>query len=135
MAHSLEARSPFLDQDIVQFAASLPEAYKRRGNAGKLVLKRACADLLPEDIQTRPKQGFGVPIGQWFRRELRELVCDALLDPRARGRGLFRIEAIRALLAEHQQGRHDHSSRLWALLVFELWQRQFTDQPRPARST
>ena len=127
MANSLEARSPFLDQDIVQFAASLPEGYKRRGNAGKLVLKRACADLLPEDIQTRPKQGFGVPIGQWFREELREMLYDVLLGACARQRGLFRTEAVANLLHEHQSGKCDHSSRLWALLVLELWQRQFLD--------
>ena len=131
MGHSLEARSPFLDHKVVESAARLPEEYKRRGRTAKFLLRHACADLLPPDVRRRPKQGFGVPIGRWFRRELRELAQEMLLGPQARQRGFFQVASIKSLLDNHQEGREEHSARLWSLLVLELWQRQFLDQALP----
>jgi asparagine synthase (glutamine-hydrolysing) len=127
MAHSLELRSPFLDHEVLELGISLPDRLKVRGREGKLALRDAFADDLPEQIATRGKAGFGVPLARWFREDLRDLARDALLGERARGRGCFRPEAIEGLLAEHQSGRADHGHRLWCLLVLELWQREHVD--------
>jgi asparagine synthase (glutamine-hydrolysing) len=122
MAHGLEARSPFLDRALVEHAASLPDGLKRRGRAGKRVLKAAARGLLPPETLRRRKQGFVVPLGAWFRGELRERVGDLLLDhPRLAGR--LRRGAVERLVHEHQQGAADHGHRLWALLTLELWLR------------
>lgn len=121
MAASLEARSPFLDVEHVEFAARLPEAMKWRGGAGKWLLKRAFGDLLPRGILARPKQGFAVPLGVWFRGRLGEVARDRLLDPAAFVAPLFDRAQIAALLREHRAGRADHGKRLWALLLIEEW--------------
>jgi asparagine synthase (glutamine-hydrolysing) len=83
---------------------------------------------LPVSVRRRPKMGFGVPLGHWFRNELRDFTRDVLLDERALARGYFRPEAVRNLVEDHQTGRYDHSYRLWALLVLELWQREWLDK-------
>jgi asparagine synthase (glutamine-hydrolysing) len=129
MAHSLECRGPFLDHRVVELAAALPIDRKLRLHPGrsKVVLKRAFADLLPPAIRTRPKMGFGVPIGRWFREELKDELRGVLLDPICLGRGLFRPEAIRDLVDQHADGRRDHAPRLWALLMLELWFRRHMD--------
>jgi asparagine synthase (glutamine-hydrolysing) len=132
MAHSLEVRSPLLDQEIVEFAASLPVEFKLRGRTLKYLLKRAMEGVLPPQILTRGKMGFGVPIDRWFRHELRELAYDTLLDSRAASRGLLRPEAVRRYLDEHVAGRAHHHHRLWALLMLELWHRTFIDRRCPA---
>ena len=123
MAHGLEARSPFLDRDLTTYAASLPDDYKRRGAAGKVVLKEALRGLVPDDVLTRPKQGFGLPLGEWFRGELAPLVADTLLD-RPRLAGHLRADTVRRLYDEHQSGRADRGHALWTLLVLELWLRK-----------
>ena len=107
MAHSLECRGPFLDHRVVELAAAMPLDRKLRLRSGrsKVVLKQAFADLLPPAIKTRSKMGFGVPIGRWFRDELKDELRDVLLDPVCLGRGLFRPEAIENLVAEHVEGR------------------------------
>lgn len=127
MAHSLEVRQPFLDYRLVEFAASLPSSLKFRRGRGKLLLRRAFGDLLPPQIWTRPKMGFGVPVDHWFRHELRDMTRDVLLDQTARARGIFRPEAVELLIDEHQSGQFDHAYRLWALLFLELWQREWVD--------
>jgi len=128
MAHSLEVRSPFLDQEVADLSARIPLEWKRRGRQGKQILVDTFADLLPPGIATRPKMGFGVPLDSWFRGELRPLLEQVLLDPQALRRGWFEPGAIRRLIAEHVENRWDHSYRLWALLVFELWQQRFLDE-------
>lgn len=125
MAHGLEARSPFLDHEVMELAASLPVSLKRRGRESKYLLKRAFADLLPAANVDRPKMGFGVPVGDWFRGPLRELLEDALLSEQARRRGIFASTALRTLVADHIEGRAEHSNRLWSLLMLELWLREF----------
>lgn len=122
MANSLEARSPFLDHHLLEWAAALPTRLHVRGSQTKTLLKRAVAPWLPPELLRFPKQGFGVPLAAWLRGELRDLAHDVLTDDTARGRGLFRPEAVRALLRRHANGA-DHSARLWALLQFELWHR------------
>jgi asparagine synthase (glutamine-hydrolysing) len=87
---------------------------------------------MPEDLVMRPKQGFGVPVGDWFRNEQRDWIGDLLLDERSRGRGYFRAETVGRLLDDHVSGRADHSARLWSLAMLELWHRQYIDVPVPA---
>ena len=134
MAHSLECRGPFLDHRVVELAAAMPLWRKLDVLTGrsKKILKQAFADLLPTAIKTRSKMGFGVPISGWFRGELRHELEAVLLDPVALGRGLFRPAEIERLVQEHAQGRREHSHRLWALLMLELWFRKHLDEPSAA---
>jgi len=128
MAHSLEARSPFLDHKVMEFAAALPATFKLHGLTTKYILKKAFSSLLPREILHRKKMGFGVPLNRWFRSELRPLAYDILLDSRCAGRGYFRPKAVQRLLDEHSSMRADHSYRIWALLILELWHRMFIDK-------
>jgi len=124
MAHGLEARSPFLDHRFVEFCATIPPEWKyRRGNK-KRILKEALAPILPHDILYRKKQGFAIPIHQWFRGELGTLWRDALLAPGARITSLIEPKALAGLIDAHAKGRSDEGYRLWALLVLELWLRE-----------
>ena len=130
MAYGLEARSPFLDHELMEFAASLPASLKVSGREKKVVLRDALAEWLPRDLLDRPKQGFGVPLARWLRQDLREFAYDVLLDPASLDRGYFRGPAVEQLLRTHVEGREDLSSELWTLLFGELWQREFVDAPR-----
>ncbi len=125
MAHSLEVRQPFLDYRVVEFAASLPLSLKFRRGTGKLLLRRAFGHLLPRAIWNRKKMGFGVPLENWFRQELRELTHDTLLSDSTRIQEWFRRDAIEKLVAEHESKQFDHAYRLWSLLVLELWLREW----------
>jgi asparagine synthase (glutamine-hydrolysing) len=125
MANGLEARSPFLDHEVMEFAARLPVEIKFRGGRLKSLLKRAFADLLPPENVNRRKMGFGVPVGQWFRGPLSDLLRDALLSRRSLDRGYFRESEVRRLADEHLGRRADHSFHLWNLLMLELWHREF----------
>jgi asparagine synthase (glutamine-hydrolysing) len=127
MAYALEARSPLLDHELLEFAATIPADLKVRGGQKKWILREALRGWLPDDVLDRPKQGFSVPIGDWFRGELRGLVRDVLLDPGALGRGYFRPEAVRTMLDHHLAGTHDNGKRLWSLFMLELWHREFSD--------
>jgi asparagine synthase (glutamine-hydrolysing) len=127
MAHSLEARSPFLDHEFMEFAATIPSNLKVRGRVKKHILKRALSGLLPDEILHRPKMGFGMPIDHWFRHELRDLAYDTLLGPRCLARGYFRPEALRRLLDEHTRGTANWHYLLWTLLMLELWHRTYVD--------
>ncbi len=131
MAHSLEVRSPFLDHHVVEFAAALPPSMKLRGLSQKYLLRKVMKGVLPDTILRRKKMGFGVPIDQWFRQELRDMAYDLLLDQRARQRGYFRLDVVRRYLDDHVAGRGHHHSQLWSLLMLELWQRMFIDQSCP----
>jgi asparagine synthase (glutamine-hydrolysing) len=127
MAHGLECRGPFLDHRVVELAAAMPLDRKMRFRPGrsKVVLKRAFADLVPRPIQTRRKMGFGVPVGRWFQNELRAELSEILLDRSTHDRGLFRPEAVQALVDDHVAGRREHGNRLWALVMLELWLRNY----------
>ena len=133
MAHSLECRGPFLDHRVVELAAAMPLDRKLRLRPGrsKVVLKQAFADLLPPAIRTRPKMGFGVPIGRWFRDELKDELQrrPARPDlPRIAGCSAPRRSATS--WTEHVDGRREHAPRLWALLMLELWFRRHMDTSR-----
>ncbi len=132
MAHALEARSPFLDTELMEMAASIPAALKLPGMRKKGLLRDALIPWIPEEILRRPKQGFCVPMAQWLRQDLRDFAAEILLDPITRGRGYFREEAVRDVLERHRNGVADHASQIWALLVEELWQREFVDQQSSA---
>jgi asparagine synthase (glutamine-hydrolysing) len=125
MAHSLELRSPLLDHEVVELGLALPDRLKARGREGKVALRRAFAAELPPEVAERGKTGFGVPLGRWFRDDLRELAGDAL----ATDRGWFRPETVTRLLDEHVSGRRDHGHRLWCLLMLELWVREHVESP------
>ena len=129
MAYSLEGRSPFLDHELMEFAATLPADMKMRGTEGKLILKKALRGRVPDEILDRPKMGFGVPLVHWFREELRDLPAERLLDRSALERGYFRRGAIETLIQEHREGTADHSWRLWALLALDSWHREVADVP------
>jgi len=131
MASSLELRSPLLDHEVLALGVSLPDRLKTSGLRGKIALRRAYADALPPEVAARGKAGFGVPLADWFRGELRPLAADVLLDERTRARGQLRLEAVRRLLDEHASGRADHGHRLWCLLMLELWQRTHVESEAP----
>jgi asparagine synthase (glutamine-hydrolysing) len=128
MAYGLEARSPFLDHPLVEFAATLPSRLKLRGAHKKYILKEAVKPLLPQAIIDRPKMGFGVPLAAWFRNELKELAGDVLASESLRARGYFRPPVVRRLLDEHFRGARSWHPQLWNLLMLELWHRAFVDR-------
>lgn len=123
MAHGLEVRSPFLDTALVEFASLLRPSLKVRGLSLKRVLKRAVGDLLPADILSRPKRGFGVPLDRWFREDLKAY-ARATLESGASVRGYLNGVQLDALLAEHDSGRVNHGHALWTLLTLELFLRR-----------
>ena len=127
MAVSLEARSPFLDHHVMEYAASLPEKLKLRGLTTKYLLKRVLKRLVPEENLTRSKMGFGVPISHWFRGAMQPFLRETLLSDKALARGLFKPEAVRNFVDRHVDGKADHSQRLWSLLMLELWFERFID--------
>jgi len=131
MSTSLECRSPMLDHKVMELAARMPLEVKQSLNQGKRVLIETFADLIPPDIQTRKKMGFGVPIDHWFRNELKELLYDVLLSQQATDRGILQRDVVERLIQEHTSGVFDHAYRLWNLLCLELWQRMYLDEAPP----
>ena len=130
MFNSLETRAPMLDQYLVEYVASLPSTIRTRNGVLKYLLKKVAADLLPAEILTRRKQGFGVPIKHWFRGDLNSYAHDVLLSTRAQQRGIFDPEFIRNLLKAHASTKWvNHSSAIWTLLCLELWFEIYMDEP------
>ncbi len=127
MANSVETRSPFLDHKLIEFTAQIPVQLKLKGFTSKYILKEAIRNLLPREIVHRDKMGFGVPIGEWFRQELKGYVQEILLHKRCISRGYFKKETVQQLLDEHISGKIDHGYRLWILLNLELWHQMFID--------
>jgi asparagine synthase (glutamine-hydrolysing) len=127
MANSLEARSPFLDHKVIEFAASLPENLKAKGFETKFLLKRVASGLVPREVIYRRKMGFGVPIGNWFRGEMKDFLCQILLSEKSLNRGIIRSEIIKKYACEHIAGERDHAFQLWTILMLELWFQQFID--------
>lgn len=125
MAHSLEGRSPYVDQRVVEFVAAIPAELKLRGRHLKYIQRRIAEDYLPEPLLHRRKQGFGFPLAYWFRNELRGLTAEIFRNSELATAGLFQPDAMLAMLEEHATGRMDHNYRLWLLLNLELWHRQF----------
>ena len=121
MAASLELRSPFLDHDLVNLGLSLPVDMKVSRRQGKLILREAFADILPPEVLSAPKRGFGLPLARWLREDLQPMLKDVLLGPELQREGIFRIESLAGLINDHVRGKYDHSHRLWALLVLGRW--------------
>jgi asparagine synthase (glutamine-hydrolysing) len=128
MAHGLECRQPFLDYRLVEFAASLPASLKFRFGRGKRLLRRTFERLLPRQIWTRKKMGFGVPLGDWLKNELREMMRERLLSSESRCHQFLKPDAIEVLVDQHMTGRVNHCYRLWNLLVLESWLRRWPTQ-------
>lgn len=127
MAAGVEVRVPFLDLDLVEFAARIPDRFKQRGRTGKWVLKKAMEPLLPHDVIYRPKTGFGAPLRRWLRHELRELVHDTLSVESLRRRGLFDPLAVQRMIEDNASGRRDAAYTILALMCIEIWCRRFLD--------
>ena len=127
MANSLEARSPLLDHEVIEFAASLPENLKMRGFETKSLLKKVAANLVPREVIYRRKMGFGVPIGNWFRGEMKDFLCEVLLSEKSMNRGIIKPEMIKKYVDEHISAKRDHAQQLWTLLMLELWFQKFID--------
>jgi asparagine synthase (glutamine-hydrolysing) len=132
MANSLEARSPFLDRELIEFAATLPDDLKLHGRTTKVLLREAFADLLPADIAARGKMGFGVPLGTWFRGDLRGYLNDMLLGRDARYRTYLARDYVQTLVARHLSGQSNLGHQLWSLLCFEQWLRLLPTWRRPS---
>jgi asparagine synthase (glutamine-hydrolysing) len=121
MAHSLEVRAPLLDQEIVRFALSLPDAWVLDASGGKRILRDVLYRYLPRTLFDRPKQGFSIPLKRWFAAEARETVAALARKSRLLDTGWFRADGIAALVDEHARGDRDHSDRLYALLFLDTW--------------
>ncbi len=129
MATSLEARVPLLDHIFLEWVTALGPQWKMRKGEQKFILKKLAARVgVPSEVLNRPKQGFALPLGAWMCGELKELVSTTLLDAQTLQRGYFQPNGVKRMLDEHLQGRRDHSARLWRLLIFELWHRNFLAQ-------
>ncbi len=126
MAASIESRVPFLDHKLVEFTAKMPTRMKIRGKTTKWILREAMRGILPEEILTRPKMGFPVPLGEWLRGEFKSYVDEYVLSERASARGIFNPNFVRELVARHNAGE-DHATRIFRLINLEIWHRQFID--------
>jgi asparagine synthase (glutamine-hydrolysing) len=129
MAHSIEARVPLLDHKLVEFAATIPPELRLRNGTTKYIFKRALRGLLPDEIIDRPKRGFAIPLGRWFRGQLGDFVRDLLLSETSRRRGIFNTAYIEQLVHRHEKGR-ERDFQLWTLISFELWCRTVLDSSR-----
>lgn len=129
MATSLEARAPLLDHQLIDFAARIPYEYKLRDGTGKYLLKQAARRLLPPEVMQKRKQGFAIPVAQWLRHDLKELLLDTLSDRSFRERGIFNEQGVRHCVESHLAGKRDYSEQLWLLLTYEMWAKRFLDRP------
>ncbi|MCC7207908.1 MAG: asparagine synthase (glutamine-hydrolyzing) [Anaerolineae bacterium] len=125
MLASLEVRCPLLDHEVFEFMARIPSRYRMNLTASKILLKKAVGDLLPPQIHTRNKWGFSIPLGEWLRGPLADMLCDTLLSPNAASHALFDAGRIHLMFDHNLNGTADHASRLWSLLCLELWMREY----------
>jgi asparagine synthase (glutamine-hydrolysing) len=128
MAHALEVRVPFVDQQVVDVAGKIPLRQKLAGGITKGLFRKAMTPLLPKEIIEAPKRGLNLPIALWFRTDLRDWVRSVLAPERLAERGYFKPKTVATLLDEHESGWQDHSLFLWALVVLEEWHRMYVDQ-------
>jgi asparagine synthase (glutamine-hydrolysing) len=131
MAVSLETRPPLLDHKVVEFVATLPPRFKLKGFESKHILKKAASRLVPQEILSRRKQGFRLPIAEWLRDRLRGMAEDLLLGPTATQRGYFKKSELETLWRDHVSGRRDNAHQIWSLILLELWHRKYIDDSRP----
>ena len=128
MAHSLEVRVPILDHELVDWASGVDSSMKLNGKEGKYFFKRALESRLPKDVLYRPKMGFGVPIAQWLREDLRDQARERLLSDDLHSTGLFDRKFVSYMLDRHETGRSDFSAPLWALMMFDGFRRAVLDR-------
>ncbi|MDD4899236.1 MAG: asparagine synthase (glutamine-hydrolyzing) [Candidatus Omnitrophica bacterium] len=127
MANSLEARSPFIDHQLIEFVAKLPGRFKIRGFVKKYILKKIIKDFIPAGNIKRSKMGFGVPVGKWLKGDLKGFLFDNLLSKKSLERGYFKPAAVKELVYRHVENKEDFSFQIWSLLMFELWHQRFID--------
>jgi asparagine synthase (glutamine-hydrolysing) len=127
MAVSLEARSPFLDHNLIEFAASLPDNLKIKNFELKYLLKKIAAKLVPPEVVYRRKMGFGIPVSHWFRGEMKDFVKQILLSENFAKRGIVNPHYVEKLIDEHTSRKQDHGWKLWILIMLELWFQKFID--------
>jgi asparagine synthase (glutamine-hydrolysing) len=130
MANSLEVRAPILDHKFMELAASMPSSIKLQGTNGKYIFKKALERMLPASVLYRRKMGFGVPLALWFRRDLKDLTHNVILD--SRNDTFLNPATVKHVWQEHQSGLRDRSTELWTLLMFKLWERQFLKSAKPS---
>ncbi|MBM4314113.1 MAG: asparagine synthase (glutamine-hydrolyzing) [Deltaproteobacteria bacterium] len=125
MPVSLALRTPMLDNDLLDFINSLPPQYKSRGTRTKIILKKALEGILPEEILSRGKKGFGMPVAFWLRNELKGLMLDLLSPEKIKREVIFRPQKVQALMQDHLSGKKDNRKPLWALICYELWRQNY----------
>jgi asparagine synthase (glutamine-hydrolysing) len=128
MAFGLEARVPFLDHHLVEWAFHLPDKHKLSGSNGKLIVKKALESYLPDRLIYRQKHGFNVPLQVWMQGQLQEMTRDVLSSGPVRKRGLLQPAAVESMLNSHFRGEKDNSDQIFALMVLELWFQQYVDR-------
>ncbi|HEC92727.1 MAG TPA: asparagine synthase, partial [Candidatus Atribacteria bacterium] len=128
MAVGLEARVPFLDHNLVEFAFSIPANCKIRGITTKYILKKAMSRFLPRKVLKKRKHGFAVPTEPWFRNELKNFAFEIIMDDLTYRRGFLNKQYVEKIYQDHLSGRQVRDYHLWLLLNFELWCRQYLDQ-------
>jgi asparagine synthase (glutamine-hydrolysing) len=128
MAASLELRAPFCDHRVIETSLAIAPALKTRGWSLKRLLKDVYADVLPPAVLRHRKQGFMIPLARWLRTDLRPLLDELLAPAQVRARGLYRVDEVERLKAEHASGRGLHADRLWTLMMGELWLREYLDR-------
>ena len=126
MANSLEVRSPFLDHKLIEFVASLPAEYKMKGIAKKYLLKKTMKGIVPSEIINRRKMGFGLPVGKWFRNELKDFLQETLLSKDSLDRGYFKKDVLKGMIGQHVSEKRDFTFQLWALLMLEMWHKRYS---------
>jgi asparagine synthase (glutamine-hydrolysing) len=127
MVHSLEIRSPFLDHQFLELTAKIPSNLKLKGQKNKYIFKKTVKNLLPKEILSRKKMGFGLPLKHWFRKELKDYLREILLSQKAINRGLFNKNYVEKLIIDHKIGKENYANHLWALLTLEHWFRIYFD--------
>jgi asparagine synthase (glutamine-hydrolysing) len=128
MAHSVEARVPFLDRGLVEFVTSIPGSVRTQQHDPKALLRDAVADLLPPELLSSPKRGFVIPYGRWLRKELRPAVERLLSRQRLAAQGLFRPEVVDRYVEPHLSGATDHGDKVWNLLLFQVWHLLYVEE-------
>jgi asparagine synthase (glutamine-hydrolysing) len=125
MSVSLEGREPFLDQDIIEWAAQLPSNYKYYNGQKKYILKQIVHKYIPKEIMERPKMGFGIPVENWLSHELKDLVEEHLSEANLKIHGLFNVQVVRKVVSDFLNGRKEKHLKVWYLLMFQMWYKQW----------
>ena len=132
MANSLEVRAPILDREVIEFAATVPSAFKFKDGEKKHILKEAFKPLLPDDILYRKKMGFSVPLDSWLRNEIKAIAESYILKDNTGRCRYFKPAVIRQFWQQHQNGSYQHGTLLWSMLMFEMWYQRYIESEAEA---